>query len=182
MVTLMEDGQSVESVLAGCDSLSGAWVACGVQRAPWRVVVQSPGRAFAIDATLFAEHLAVSPVLRQLALRAAVAGHFLTSQSVGCNRFHDLTSRAARWLLTVADRTESTQIHLTQEFLSQMLGAHRPSVTVALGMLEQRGLISRRRRGVIDVVDVGALESASCECYRKVRDYSARVFDLNAPL
>ena len=132
MVTLMEDGQSVESVLAGDDTISGAWVACGVQRAPWRVVVQSAGRALAMDASVFAERLNASPVLRQLVLRSAVAAHFLTSQSVGCTRFHDLTSRAARWLLMVVDRTHSTDIHLTQEFLSQMLGAHRPSVTVAL--------------------------------------------------
>ncbi len=182
MVTLMEDGQSVESVLAGDDTISGAWVACGVRRAPWRVVVQSAGQALAMDTAMFAEHLEASPVLRRLVLRAAVAGHFLTSQSVGCNRFHDLASRAARWLLMVVERTGSTQVRLTQEFLSQMLGAHRPSVTVALGALEQRGLIARTRRGVIDVLDVDALEAASCECYRKVREYSARMLDLDASL
>ncbi|MFA7296026.1 MAG: Crp/Fnr family transcriptional regulator [Dehalococcoidia bacterium] len=182
MVTLMEDGQSVESVLAGVDTISGAWVACGVHRAPWRVVVQSAGHAFAMDTAMFSEHLAASPVLRRLVLRAAVAGHFLTSQSVGCNRFHDLASRAARWLLMVVERTGSTQVRLTQEFLSQMLGAHRPSVTVALGVLEHRGLIARTRRGIIDVLDIEALEGASCECYRKVREYSARMLDLDAPL
>lgn len=182
MVTLMEDGQSVESVLAGADTISGAWVACGVHRAPWRVVVQSAGHAFAMDTAMFSEHLAASPVLRRLVLRAAVAGHFLTSQSVGCNRFHDLASRAARWLLMVVERTGSTQVRLTQEFLSQMLGAHRPSVTVALGVLEHRGLIARTRRGIIDVLDIEALEGASCECYRKVREYSARMLDLDAPL
>lgn len=78
----------------------------------------------------------------------------------------------------VSERTSSTEIRLTQEFLSQMLGAHRPSITVVLGALEQDGLISRRR-GVIDIVDIERLEAAACECYRKVRDYSERVFDLN---
>lgn len=182
MVTLMEDGQSVESVLAGADTISGAWVACGVRRAPWRVVVQSAGYALAIDTAMFTTHLEASPVLRRLVLRSAVAGHLLTSQSVGCNRFHDLSSRAARWLLMVVERTGCTQVRLTQEFLSQMLGAHRPSVTVALGALEQRGLIARTRRGIIDVLDIEALEAASCECYRKVREYSARMLDLDAPL
>lgn len=181
MVTLMEDGQSVESVLVGDDGISGAWLACGVERAPWRVVVQSAGRALAMDASVFLGHLEANPALRQLALRYSVAGHFLTSQSVGCNRFHDLASRAARWLLMVVERTDSREVRLTQEFLSQMLGAHRPSVTVALGTLEQAGLISRRRRGVIDILDHARLEVAACECYGRVRD-SDRVFNLESPL
>lgn len=101
---------------------------------------------------------------------------------MGCNRFHDLPSRAARWLLIVVERTNRTQVCLTQEFLSQMLGAHRPSVTVALGVLEQRGLITRRRRGTIEVVDHPGLMAASCECYRKVQDYAERVLNVDASL
>lgn len=73
MVTLMEDGQSVESVLVGDDGVAGAWVACGVDRAPWRVIVQSAGQALVMDAGRFTEHLEANPTFRRLVLRHTIA-------------------------------------------------------------------------------------------------------------
>lgn len=177
MVTLMEDGQSVESALVGDDGIAGAWVACGAERSPWRVIVQSSGQALVMDAATFTAHLETNPMLRRFTLRYVIAEHVLTSQSVGCSRFHDLPARTARRLLMAVERTNSNEVRLTQEFLAQMLGAHRPSVTVALGMLEERGLIARRHRGVIEVIDPDGLAAAACECYRKVHDYAAHIFD-----
>ncbi|MEX2446075.1 MAG: helix-turn-helix domain-containing protein, partial [Dehalococcoidia bacterium] len=108
-------------------------------------------------------------------LRHSVALHYLTSQSVGCNRFHDLSARAARWLLMSRERVGTDELHLTHEFLAQMLGVYRPSVTVALGMLEQAGIIGRPRRGMVRILDRRRLEEVSCECFRRVQE-QMRVF------
>ena len=91
------------------------------------------------------------------------------AQTAACNRLHPIGERCARWLLMTHDRAGTERFPLTQEFMAQMLGVRRATVTVAAGMLQQAGLISYRR-GVITVVDRAGLEAASCECYRVIRD------------
>jgi CRP-like cAMP-binding protein len=86
------------------------------------------------------------------------------TQSVLCNRMHEVESRLARWLLSSADRMESEFLHLTQEFLSQMLGVQRSTVTVAAGDLQRNGIIGYSR-GRIHILDRPALTAKSCECY-----------------
>jgi CRP-like cAMP-binding protein len=86
------------------------------------------------------------------------------TQSVLCNRMHEVDARLARWLLTSADRMESESLHLTQEFLAQMLGVQRSTVTVAAGELQRAGMIGYSR-GKINIVDRAALTKVACECY-----------------
>jgi CRP-like cAMP-binding protein len=90
------------------------------------------------------------------------------SQSVLCNRLHPVEARMARWLLSAGDRTQSDSLHLTQEFLAQMLGSRRSTVTVSAGNLQREGLIDYTR-GRVRIVDRPGLEAKACECYHIVR-------------
>jgi CRP-like cAMP-binding protein len=94
------------------------------------------------------------------------------SQQVACNGLHSVEERCARWLLLTADRVGTNEFPMTQEFLAQMLGVRRPSVTVVQGTLQQAGLI-KSRRGRLEITDRRGLERASCECYGVLRE----VFD-----
>jgi CRP-like cAMP-binding protein len=91
------------------------------------------------------------------------------SQSAACNRFHTAEERLSRWLLVGHDRVQTDTLNLTQEFLSQMIGVPRTSVTAVAGNLQRDGLILYRR-GRIRILDHEGLAAASCECYRVVRD------------
>jgi CRP-like cAMP-binding protein len=94
------------------------------------------------------------------------------SQQVACNGLHSVEERCARWMLLTHDRVGTDEFPLTQEFLAQMLGVRRPSVTVVAGVLQQGGFI-RFRRGRINVTDRQGLERVSCGCYHTLRE----VFD-----
>src|ERR1700721_3760417 len=100
------------------------------------------------------------------------------TQSVLCNRMHEVDARLARWLLTSADRMESESLNLTQEFLAQMLGVQRSTVTVAAGDLQRAGVIVYSR-GKIHIVDRANLARTACECYQIVRASYQRVLQLN---
>ncbi len=91
------------------------------------------------------------------------------AQSAGCNRLHSIEQRCARWLLMTQDRVGADRFPLTQEFLGQMLGVRRATVTEAAGTLQKAGLITYSR-GTIIVLDRQGLEAAACECYQIVRD------------
>jgi CRP-like cAMP-binding protein len=98
----------------------------------------------------------------------------LMSQSIACNRLHGLAERCARWLLMTRDRARSDSFYLTQEYLAYMLGVRRSGVSIAANTLAQAGFI-RYSRGNITILDEEGLESASCECYRTVRDRTERL-------
>ncbi len=91
------------------------------------------------------------------------------SQNAACNRLHGLEERLARWLLMVQDRLNSDGFLITHEFLAQMLGTRRSSVTLAAGVLQRAGLITYRR-GQVKILDREELRSASCECYPNIKE------------
>jgi len=105
--------------------------------------------------------------LRPLLLRYTMALLNQVAQVTSCNRLHEVQERCARWLLQTHDRVDSDSFPLTHEFLAQMLGVHRPTVTVAAGMLHKAGLIAYTR-GSITIIDRKGLEAASCSCYRVI--------------
>jgi len=98
------------------------------------------------------------------------------TQVAACNRLHEVDERLARWLLMSADRIGSNSVPLTQEFLAQMLGTRRASVTVAAGILQKAGLIAHTR-GDVKIIDRRKLEEAACECYglmqQQIKDWQA---------
>ena len=102
------------------------------------------------------------------------------AQTALCNRLHATEPRLARWLLSTADIVDSSTLHLSQEFLAQMIGAERSSATIAAGALKRAELIDYRR-GHIEIVNRAMLEDAACECYHVLRKQDAAIFGESSP-
>lgn len=132
-------------------------------------VVQHEGAFTRLEAARLPELLSSYPRFREASL--AFASVFLdqVTQNLLCNRLHLIEQRLAKWLLVMRDRVLTDELHLTQEFLSYMLGVHRPGVSIAVSSLETDGLIEHRRNRIA-VVDRARLEERSCECYRPLSE------------
>lgn len=177
LLTPLSDEQPVESATVGHEGLVGVPVVLGADTTHTQALTQITGTAARVDAGRFRAWLAspdAADGARPLVLRYAQALLEQTAQSVACNRRHAMDERCARWLLATRDRVGSDQFALTHEFLAQMLGTRRASVTVAAGMLQEAGLL-RYSRGRVTIRDAERLEEAACECYRVVRAQHARL-------
>jgi CRP-like cAMP-binding protein len=137
-------------------------------------VVPMPALALAIEASHFRDVLRDSPELRATCNAYAQAFLGEALQTAACNSVHMVEERCARWLLMSHDRDDDDTLALTQEYLAEMLGVCRSTVTLAAGALQRAGLI-RYRRGAIAVLDRLGLEEASCECYRVIREQYERL-------
>ena len=164
MVSAMEEG-TVETGTVGREGMSGLPLVLRANTMPSRAFVQVPGHAYRMrDADLFAAMSEV-PQFERLLYRYALALFDQAAQHAACNRLHALEERCARWLLMTHDRMDGDVLPLKQQFLAEMLGVHRPAVTLAAGALQKAGVI-RYTRGKVTVLDRTALENASCECYK----------------
>lgn len=168
-------GESVEVFLAGREGFSGVAALFELPEMAHGVVVQVAGRGCRMRATPFRDAVHSLPGFRKLVYRVLYLRTLLSAQSVLCNRLHEVEQRLARWLLTLADRVESEQVLVTQEYMAEMLGARRSTVTVAAGALQQRGLISYSR-GKISILDRPGTIAAACECYSIVEAAERRVW------
>lgn len=173
MVNRMEDG-SVEVGTIGMEGHTGLPLLLWDDEMPSRAFVQLGGSSYRMDAATFRRTIDRHPVLARLLARYSLALFNQVAQSVACNRLHTLESRCARWLLMTHDRMQHERFLLTHEFLSYMLGVHRPAVTLAAGVLQRAGLI-HYTRGVITVVDRQGLEKVACACYEIIRRNNARL-------
>ena len=164
LMTLMENGAAIESATIGREGALGLTAAIAPRLSVSRAIVQTPVRASRIGAAQLHEAWEKSARLRDLVDRhtEALFGHAL--QSVGCNALHSVEARFCRWLLTCHDRISTDTIALTQEFLADMLGVQRTTVTAVARGLQEKGAI-RYRRGVVDIIDRQSLETLACECY-----------------
>ena len=169
VVIVMEDGGVAEVGTVGNEGMAGIPLVMGTDRSPARAFYQVPGAAYRMTAAAFRAELEKSAVFVDVMRRYAQAFLNQVSQSAACNRLHALERRLCRWILMSHDRTGGDRIALTQEFLAQMLGVRRATVSVAAGMLQKAGLI-RYNRGIIHVLDRPRLEESSCECYHVVRN------------
>jgi CRP-like cAMP-binding protein len=168
LVTSMADGTTMEVATVGDEGMVGVPVFLGDVSSPLTVYSQIPGEALCLPAAKLRSFVRDGSRLHDLLLRYVQALFILTAQSVACNRLHSVQQRCARWLLMCHDRTHTDEFPLTQEFMAQMLGIRRASVTEAAGQLQGAGLI-RYQRGVITILDRPGLERASCECYGIIR-------------
>jgi CRP-like cAMP-binding protein len=168
LMTLMENGAAIESATIGREGALGLMAAVAPRQSLSRAIVQAPGSALRIASGPLHEAWSRSAALRDLVDRhnEAMFGHAI--QSVACNALHAVEARFCRWLLSCHDRLDSNTISLTQEFLADMLGVQRTTVTAVAGSLQTKGLI-RYRRGVVDILDRTGLEAMTCECYGAVR-------------
>jgi len=176
ILSLVSDRTGVETATIGREGTVGMPAFHGVSAAPERAMVQVPGAAYRIDVSAFRELLPQMPALHSLLHRFAVVMFSLASQNSACNRKHSIEARCARWLLTVADRIDSATMELTHDFVAQMLGVRRASVTEALNSLESRGFV-RTARGRITVVDRSGLEGVACSCYSTIAGVVGTLLD-----
>jgi hypothetical protein len=146
----------------------------GGDTTPNRAVVHVAGNAFKMKAKLLKEEFARGGSFQQVLLRYTQALITQISQTAICNRLHSVEKRLCRWLLLSHDRVDSDELQMTQEFISNMLGGRRESVTVAAARLQVEGLI-RYSRGHITILDRRGLEAAACECYRIVKEEFERL-------
>jgi len=168
LLTLMENGAAIESATIGREGALGVMAAVAPRQSLSRAIVQAPGSALRIASGPLHEAWSRSAALRDLIDRhnEALFGHAI--QSVACNALHAVEARFCRWLLSCHDRIDSNTVNLTQEFLADMLGVQRTTVTAVAGSMQAKGLI-RYRRGVVDILDRPGLEAMACECYGAVR-------------
>lgn len=169
LVTVFEDGTTVEMASVGREGMIGVGALLGGDSALGCYVVQEPGSALAMEASRFRVALRESPSLRRACEAYAQAFCTQLLQSVACNAAHSVERRCARRLLMSHDRSDGDTFPLTQELLAEMLGVRRSTVTLIDRELQKAGLI-QYDRGAITVLDRRGLEAVACECYRVIRD------------
>ncbi|MGB9196847.1 MAG: Crp/Fnr family transcriptional regulator [Terriglobales bacterium] len=174
IVALNSDGRSVEVGIVGKEGMLGMPLMMGIQRGTFRAIMQMSGSGVRIPAKAFLEILPSAPTLKSLLGHFALMHGMQTAQLAACNRLHDIDQRLVRWLLMCQDRVDSQLLPLTHEFLAQMLGTGRPSVTLAAGVLEESGLIENLR-GTVRVLNRKNLEAAACECYGVIQHFNGKM-------
>ena len=172
IVVVTDDGRSVEVGICGRREMVGASLAFGLEHSCLRAIVQLPGDGLRISAGALQEKLLACPELRRMIERLVLTQQLQSAQLAACNRLHEVNQRLARWLLMCQDTVHSVRLQLTHEFIAQMLGTGRPTVTIAAGLLERAGLI-QSTRGALQIVDRKRLEDAACECYAAIQNFSA---------
>jgi len=165
---LTERGESVEVGVIGREGFAGVCALLGHRQMAHSVVMQGAGSGLRIRAGIVREEFLKGGVFSQLVHSFLYMQMVQVAQSVLCGRLHSVDMRMARWMLTAADRMGTDSLQITQEFLAQMLGSRRSTVTVAAGQLQRQGLIDYAR-GRVKIVDRQGLEAISCECYQVVR-------------
>lgn len=167
-LSTMADGSMIEVVLVGNDGVVGISATLGNSIADTTAVVQIPGSAMRMKASLLKSEFQQSGLLQSVLLRYMQAQFAFVSQNAACNRLPCLEGRLGRWLLLVYDRVKSNELVLTHEIMAQILGVRRAGVTEAAHRLQQAGLI-RYSRGKVTILNRKKLEAASCECYKVIK-------------
>jgi CRP-like cAMP-binding protein len=175
LVAQVKAHKPLEMNIIGNEGMLGATLSLGISKAPLRAVVQGSGSALRISAKDLLHQLSIAPILMHRLNHYVYVLLAQLAQSAACIHFHEIEPRLARWLLMTQDRTESNQLHLTQEFLADMLGVRRSSITIAAGALQTRKII-HYSRGEIIILDRSGLEKSTCECYQATIDDYQEVF------
>jgi CRP-like cAMP-binding protein len=165
LIAPMGGTSTLQVALAGSEGVFGVPLALGVTRSPVHAVVQGAGTAWRMSAAEFRRDLVRFPKLRAAVDLYIHVRMSQLMQTAGCNRFHVVEQRVARWLLMTSDRAAAPTFDMTHDFLAIMLGVRRVGVTEAASALQARKLIAYKR-GVVTVVDRKGLEGASCSCYQ----------------
>jgi CRP-like cAMP-binding protein len=174
ILAVQPDGKSVEVGLIGNEGFTGLPILVGYRTSPTRLITQGDGVAYRCDAETLRQLVAELPGLAQQLHRFGQRLAMQTTQIAACNRLHEVEHRLARWVLMTHDRIGTEDLPLTQEFMAQMLGSRRASVTIAAGILQKKKLISYTR-GSVKILNRRKLEEAACACYgivqRQLREW-----------
>jgi CRP-like cAMP-binding protein len=178
LVVELDVGQMIETAMVGCDGVLNASSALDGKISMNKGIVQLSGEASVIDVDHLRKIAKDYESFRSLLIRHDQVLFAQAQQSAACNASHSVESRMCRWLLRMRDLAVSDDLTLTQEFLAQMLGVRRPSVSIVAGTLQKAGLI-RYRRGHIRILDQQGLKDGSCECYQTVKSYYDRLKNID---
>jgi CRP-like cAMP-binding protein len=173
VLTVQPDGESVEVGLIGKEGFVGLPVIFGFKTSALRIITQGDGTAYRIDVGILRSLLPECPALERQLQRYSMILGIQSTQLAACNRLHDVEERLARWLLMSHERIGGKTLPLTQEFLSQMLGTRRSTVSVAASLLQKAGMISYTR-GNVTILNKTKLEDAACDCYEIIRQQRNR--------
>jgi len=167
MISLLivgRDGEMVEVSTVGREGALGLHRGLGGRLSVTRATVQIPGRFSTIPAHAFERISVNSASLQEMITRYTEVLLAEAQQLAACNAIHDASSRLCRWLLQCADHINSLQLPLTQEFLAQMLGVRRTTVTLLAQEIQKRGAV-KYSRGKMTILNRRMLEDGACECY-----------------
>jgi CRP-like cAMP-binding protein len=170
LLVVLHDGKAIEVATVGREGVVGAMAGLALYKSSVRVVVQMPMAATSIAASQFRRAVDNSVAVRDLCVRYNEVLLLQARVTAACNAVHPVEARFCRWLLQSADHAESETVDLTQEFLAEMLGVRRTSVSDVASHVQKLGCITYSR-GVIKIVDRKGLESLSCECYRTLKGH-----------
>src|SRR5579863_1529020 len=173
VLTVQPDGKSVEVGLIGREGFVGVPVVFGFKTSGLRVVTQADGTAYRLDVEALRRALPECPELERRLQRYAMILGMQSTQLAACNRLHNVDERLARWLLMSQDRIATKVMHLTQEFLEQMLGTRRASVGEAASQLQDAEMISYTH-GNVTVLNRAKLEETACDCYDIIQQQKNR--------
>ena len=168
-VTMMSGGRAAEVSVVGPEGIVGGLQLLGPALHPIHAMMQMDGSGLRIPLTALERAFHDSAEIRARALESIQSTAFTTLQIAGCGVLHEVEARLSRWLLMISDRTATSEMQFTQEFLAQMMGARRTTVTMVAQAMQQRGLI-QYSRGRVRITDRKALEKTACSCYKVTKD------------
>jgi CRP-like cAMP-binding protein len=174
VVILLEEGKLLEGTTVGNEGMVGLPVFLGGDVHPFTVVAQVPGEALQVPAGTFLQAARPGGTLDRLLRRYTLYRLRCANQTGACNTLHSVEERMSRWLLMAHDRAGKDEFLLTHEFLAELLGVRRQTVSIIAGTLQRAGLITYRR-GILRVLDREGLEAASCECYQVLKQLYDRI-------
>ncbi len=170
MTTTFRDGSQVEVGMFGYESVIGVSALMGTKQSLNRVYTQIAGHGYSCHVEDARREFRLGGHFQFLALRYVQAQLIQAMQSAGCNAKHNFEQRLARWLLICADRAHVDTFKISHEFLADMLGGRRPTISTTAAILKRKGFIEYTR-GEIRILDVAGLMKASCECYLIIKDH-----------
>ena len=180
VVASTQSGATVEVGVIGHEGMVGSLHILGPAPVSTQSFIQLEGAGLKIPLIELRKAFRSSEEIRDRILEFIQEQALTVSQIAGCNRLHESDQRLARWLLMAQDRTESSLLNFTQEFLAMMLGAQRTTVTSVAGGLQERGLIEYRR-GQVRILDREKLEAAACDCYQITKQLHANLYKRAVP-
>jgi CRP-like cAMP-binding protein len=169
LLVVLKNGNAVETATVGREGVVGAMAGLGPHKSGVRAVIQLAGVVARISAIQYRKAAETSAAISSLSIRYNEVLLTHARVTAACNLSHVIEARFCRWLLQCRDRVESDNVPLTQEFLSEMLGVRRTSVTEVAIKMQDAGVISYTR-GIIKIVSLKKLKDISCECYETLRD------------
>jgi CRP-like cAMP-binding protein len=175
IVATLSTGETIEAAMVGRDGVVGALAALDGKVSFSRAIVQLGGSGAACDVNKLKTAAIANPSILSVIVRHEQAVYAQAQQSTACMATHTIEARLARWMLRARDLSGSDTLPFTQEFLAEMLGVQRPSVSVVAHTLQQAGLI-KYRRGRIQITDLEGLRESACECYRTIQQQYEQLF------